>query len=59
MWLLDGSNILLDEMLRFDDVLRNEASRKGNFSQTVNVMLPGASNVYLGFGLREDNGTSS
>jgi len=56
--LLDGSNNLLDELLRFDDVLRNEASRKGNFSQAVNVMLPGG-NVYLAFGLLEENGTSS
>lgn len=59
VWLLDGSNFLLDEVLRFDDVLRNEASRKGNFSEAVNVMLSGASNVYLGFGLREDDGTGS
>lgn len=57
--LLDESNNLLDELLRFDDVLRNEASRKGNFGQAVNVMLAGASNVYLAFGLREDAGTRS
>lgn len=57
--LLDGSNNLLDELLRFDDVLRNEASRKGSFSQAVNVMLPGARNVYLAFGLREDEDTNS
>jgi len=56
--LLDGSTNLLDELLRFDDVLRNEASRKGNFSEAVSIMLPGG-NVYLAFGLLEENGTSS
>jgi len=57
--LLDGSDNLIDELLRFDDVLRNEADRKGNFSQAVDIALASASNVYLAFGLFEYNGTSS
>nr|WP_304747027.1 PEP-CTERM sorting domain-containing protein [Rhodoferax sp.] len=57
--LLDGSDNQIDELLSFDDVLRNEASRKGNFNQVVNFSMAGASNVYLAFGLTEANGTSS
>lgn len=57
--LLDGSNSQIDELLSFDDVLRNEASRKGNFDQVVNFTMASASNVYLAFGLTEVNGTSS
>ncbi|MDP1928207.1 MAG: PEP-CTERM sorting domain-containing protein [Thiobacillus sp.] len=57
--LLDGSNNQINELLSFDDVLRNEANRKGNFNQVVNFNLSSASNVYLAFGLNEANDTSS
>lgn len=57
--LLDGSNNQIDELLSFDDVLRNETSRKGNFNQVVNFSMAGASNVYLAFGLTEANGTNN
>ncbi len=59
VWLLDGSGDLINEMLRFDDVQRNEVSRRGHFNQTVNFTLPSMSNVYLSFGLFEYNDTSS
>jgi hypothetical protein len=57
--LLDGSDNQINELLSFDDVLRNEANRKGNFNQVVNFTLASASNVYLAFGLNEVNGTNS
>lgn len=57
--LLDGSNNQIDELLRFDNVLRNEGSRKGNFNQVVNFSMASASNVYLAFGLTEVDGTNS
>jgi hypothetical protein len=57
--LLDASNTALVELLRLDDVLRNETNRKGSFDEYVNFNLAAASNVYLAFGLREYSGTSS
>lgn len=57
--LLDPFGNLIDELLRFDDVLRNEADRKGNFGQTVDIAMTSASNVYLAFGLFEYNDNSS
>lgn len=57
--LLDGSDNLLGELLRFDDVLRNEASRKGSFGQTVDFAIAAASNVRLAFDLIEYDGTGS
>jgi hypothetical protein len=57
--LLDDSDNLLQMLLSFDGVLRDEADRKGTFDQAVDLMLPGAANVYLSFGLFESTLTSS
>jgi hypothetical protein len=57
--LLDGSDNLLNELLFFGDVLRNEASRKGSFDQDLDLLLASAGNVYLAFGLLENDGTNS
>jgi hypothetical protein len=51
--LLDDSDNLLQSLLNFDDVLRNEADRKGSFNQAVDLALASATNVRLSFGLFE------
>lgn len=57
--LLDGSDNQIIELLSFNDVLRNEANRKGNFNQVVNFTLASASNVYLAFGINEVSDANS
>lgn len=57
--LLDGSNTPLLELLRFDDVLRNDPSRKGSFVQTVSFSVANPGDVGLAFALFEYNGTAS
>lgn len=57
--LLDDSDNLLQLLLNFDDVLRNEADRKGSFNQAVDLALASATNVHLAFGLFEFPPTSS
>jgi hypothetical protein len=50
--LRDSAGVLL-ELLRFDDVLRNEADRRGRFSGEAQFTLGGADQVWLDFGLTE------
>lgn len=57
--LLDDTNNLITELLGFDDVLRNEASRRGTFDQTLDFVLAGAGGVRLAFDLIEYDGTAS
>lgn len=57
--LLDESDNLLQLLLNFDDVLRNEADRKGSFNQAVDLALASTASVYLSFGLFEFPPTSS
>jgi len=57
--LLDDSDNLLQLLVNFDDVLRNQADRKGSFNQAVDLALASATNVHLSFGLFEFPPTSS
>ena len=57
--LLDEADNLVEELLRFDDVLRNEAGRRGSFNAVADFVLSGAGNVQLAFGLIESDGTGS
>lgn len=46
-------------MLYFTDVMRNEANRKGMYSQTITFTLADADTLYLAFGVSEDIGEDS
>jgi hypothetical protein len=50
--LRDSAGVLL-ELLRFDDVLRNEADRRGRFSGEAQFALGSTDQVWLDFGLTE------
>ena len=54
--LVDGSGLLV-ELLRFNDVARNEGSRRGLYSAPVDFSLASAGPVSLTFSLVEFNGT--
>lgn len=50
--LRNGAGVLV-ELLRFDDVLRNEADRRGRFSGEAQFALGSADQIWLDFGLTE------
>lgn len=50
--LMDGSNNVLTELLRFDAAVRNTGSR-GHFSQSANFNLGSTGNVHLAFTIQE------
>lgn len=55
--LMVGTTQLGDDLLFFGDVARNEASRRGHFSEVVNFNLSTPGTVSLVFGLTEFNAT--